>query len=179
MGQGAATAMEDGAFLGTVMSEVVRGSISLSSAVHIYEKQRMPRAWTKQQISYAMSRAIVTPDGQAERFATTKPQVDSMNAGVDAPRLPPTFRSWMYMADFASVPGLFTYDPEGDADNAVCEFLQSRGEMDVSGMNSELLRNKWWSHILDNGMSTAQDPTLGKGSSQSRVNGSAAVAGVS
>jgi len=52
LAQGAATSMEDGIFLGRVMSEVVRGILSLPEAVEIYEKTRMPRAWTKQQVSF-------------------------------------------------------------------------------------------------------------------------------
>jgi salicylate hydroxylase len=52
MAQGAATSMEDGAFLGKVIAEVVRGILSLPEAIAIYEKTRMPRAWTKQQASF-------------------------------------------------------------------------------------------------------------------------------
>lgn len=52
MAQGAATSMEDGAFLGTVMKEVVRGVITMEEAVGLYEKKRMPRAWAKQQASF-------------------------------------------------------------------------------------------------------------------------------
>jgi 2-polyprenyl-6-methoxyphenol hydroxylase-like FAD-dependent oxidoreductase len=52
MAQGAATSMEDGAFLGRVISEVVRGVITMPEAITIYEKTRMPRAWTKQQASF-------------------------------------------------------------------------------------------------------------------------------
>jgi salicylate hydroxylase len=52
MAQGAATSMEDGVFLGKVIADVVRGILSLPEAVEIYEKTRMPRAWTKQQASF-------------------------------------------------------------------------------------------------------------------------------
>ena len=52
MAQGAATSMEDGAFLGKVIAEVGRGILSLTEAVNIYEKMRMVRAWTKQQASF-------------------------------------------------------------------------------------------------------------------------------
>lgn len=52
LAQGAATSMEDGIFLGRVISDVVRGILSLPEAVEIYEKTRMPRAWTKQQVSF-------------------------------------------------------------------------------------------------------------------------------
>jgi salicylate hydroxylase len=44
--------MEDGAFLGKVIADVVRGILTLPEAIEIYEKTRMPRAWTKQQASF-------------------------------------------------------------------------------------------------------------------------------
>jgi len=52
MAQGAATSMEDGAFLGKVIADVIRGILSLPEAIEIYEKTRMPRAFTKQQASF-------------------------------------------------------------------------------------------------------------------------------
>ena len=52
MAQGAATSMEDGAFLGRVIFEGVRGVITMPEAVSIYEKTRMPRVWIKQQASF-------------------------------------------------------------------------------------------------------------------------------
>lgn len=56
MAQGAATSMEDGAFLGKVIADVVRGVLSLPEAIEIYEKTRMARAWTKQQASFTNGR---------------------------------------------------------------------------------------------------------------------------
>ena len=44
MAQGAATAMEDGAFLGRVLREVVSGRLTLPEVISIYEKSRMPKA---------------------------------------------------------------------------------------------------------------------------------------
>lgn len=61
MAQGAATSMEDGAFLGKVIAEVVRGILSLPEAIHIYEKTRMPRAWTKQQASFTAGKQRLPP----------------------------------------------------------------------------------------------------------------------
>lgn len=61
MAQGAATSMEDGAFLGRVLAEVVRGIITLPEAINIYEKTRMPRAWVKQQASFTMGAMYMLP----------------------------------------------------------------------------------------------------------------------
>lgn len=155
MAQGAATAMEDGGFLGGVLSEVVRGTLTISDAVHIYEKARIPRAWTKQQISYTSGLVNLSADADriAVRNLASKPEVEAklLNPVTQNP-LPSSFRSWQYYCNFASVPGVFTYDAEGDADNAVCEFLQERGGFDESGMVSEALKGKWWGYVDDNGM---------------------------
>lgn len=61
LAQGAATSMEDGAFLGRVLQEVVRGVLTLEEAIHVYEKTRMPRAWIKQQASFAMGAMYMAP----------------------------------------------------------------------------------------------------------------------
>lgn len=58
MAQGAATSMEDGAFLGKVIAEVGRGILTLPEAVGIYEKTRMARAWTKQQASFTNGKSV-------------------------------------------------------------------------------------------------------------------------
>lgn len=52
MAQGAATSMEDGAFLGRCLREVIHGRMSLADAVSLYEKERMPKAYLKQQVSF-------------------------------------------------------------------------------------------------------------------------------
>lgn len=64
MAQGAATAMEDGAFLGRCLLEVNRGMVSLKEAVEIYESKRMPRAWAKQQASFMMGDLYMLPEGE-------------------------------------------------------------------------------------------------------------------
>lgn len=54
--------MEDGAFLGRVIAEVVRGVLTLAEAIHLYEKTRMPRALIKQQASFTMGAVYMLPD---------------------------------------------------------------------------------------------------------------------
>lgn len=61
LAQGAATSMEDGAFLGRVLGEVARGVLTLDEAIHVYEKTRMPRAWMKQQASFVMGAMYMAP----------------------------------------------------------------------------------------------------------------------
>ncbi|QDS76143.1 hypothetical protein FKW77_007208 [Venturia effusa] len=52
MAQGAATAMEDGVFLAGVLGAVVAETISLKTAIDLYEKERMPRVRRKQEVSF-------------------------------------------------------------------------------------------------------------------------------
>lgn len=67
MAQGAATAMEDGAFLGRVLREVVSSRLTLPEAISIYEKSRMPKAHFKQRISSLNGYIWHLPEGQAAR----------------------------------------------------------------------------------------------------------------
>lgn len=52
MAQGAATSMEDGAFLAEMIGAVIKGKMDVATAVELYEKERMPLADLKQQLSY-------------------------------------------------------------------------------------------------------------------------------
>lgn len=63
MAQGAATSMEDGAFLGIVISEVAKGKMKLADALDVYETERMPLADLKQQISFLNGLVYHAEDG--------------------------------------------------------------------------------------------------------------------
>ncbi|KAM0251712.1 hypothetical protein ACHAQJ_008033 [Trichoderma viride] len=153
MAQGAATAMEDGAFLGRIISEVVRGVISVPEAIELYEKRRMPKAWVKQQISH-VSGVVNFLDDTADRDKATLPEVRAaLENRLQPKELSPTYRSWQYYCTADTVPGVFYYDAEGDADNAVCEYLCSKGPVDDVTMLSENLEKKWMGHIYNNGVS--------------------------
>ncbi|OAL37583.1 hypothetical protein AYO20_03090 [Fonsecaea nubica] len=161
MGQGAATAMEDGVFLGRVLSEVVRGTLTVPEAVTIYEQKRIPRAWTKQQVSLVSGELNMCSDAQEllKRDASSLPEARGLEDGVvrrPFPALPPEYRSWQMFDSPDSVPGIFYYDAEGDADNAACEFLQARdreaGKVDELTMVSDALRKKWWTAVDFNGI---------------------------
>lgn len=65
LAQGAATAIEDGAFLGVMLREVRRAGsrIGLARAVAAYERARMPLADLKQQKSFVMGEVYHMEDG--------------------------------------------------------------------------------------------------------------------
>ncbi|KAL7943773.1 hypothetical protein V8C42DRAFT_328415 [Trichoderma barbatum] len=153
MAQGAATAMEDGAFLGRVISEVIRGVISMPEAIQLYEKRRIPKAWVKQQISYVSGVVNMLTDS-TERNRASLPEAQAVFENRIRPsQLPTTYRSWQYYCTADTVPGIFYYDAEGDADSTVCEYLCSKGPIDDVQMLSQNLENKWIGHIHNNGLS--------------------------
>jgi salicylate hydroxylase len=69
MAQGAATSMEDGAFLGRAIGAVVQGKISMKEAISIYEKTRMPLAHVKQQVSFLNGAIWHLPDGPLQEVS--------------------------------------------------------------------------------------------------------------
>jgi len=163
MGQGAGTAIEDGVFLGRVMGEVVRGVLTISEAVSLYEQKRMPGAWTKQQVSLVSGELNMCFNAAdlAKRDESSLPEVqpvaeDGGQSRSKFPSLPPSYRSWQMFDSPDSVPGIFYYDAEGDADNAVCDFLQTRdrqlGQVDGLTMVSKALSQKWWGAVEFNGI---------------------------
>jgi len=155
MAQGAATAMEDGAFLGGVIGEVMRGTITLPTAIELYEKKRISRAWTKAQVSFISGtiNMAVGPDA-ARRNQASSPEVKAWDRNVVDPngQLPPQYRSWQMFCTPDSVPGILYYDAEGDADNAVCEYLQNTTEMDETTLVTQGLWDKWWGVVENNGI---------------------------
>ena len=147
--QGAATSMEDGAFLGTVTGEVVRGTITLKEAVLLYEQTRMPRAWTKQQLSYCTGALTMYAGARSdERVQSSKIEVETLMENPTDPRpRPPAYRSWILWANPDSMQHLTSYDAEGDADFAVCRFLQEKGQRSEKTGMSKGLEEKWWGYV--------------------------------
>lgn len=72
LAQGAATSMEDGAFLGVMLREVARGTISLEEAITKYETERMPLADLKQQKSFVTGVIYHLEDGSPAQVARDK-----------------------------------------------------------------------------------------------------------
>jgi salicylate hydroxylase len=175
MAQGAATSMEDGAFLGRVISEVVRGVITMPEAIAIYEKTRMPRVWIKQQASFTAGEIYMCSADDAEvRNAASVPEISSSLRNVTNRESPDAkYRSWniwgygispfslprasslLTFSTADSVPGIYTYDAEGDADNAVCQYLQDRGNVNSNTVVAKRLRDKWWSWEVHEGRSNS------------------------
>lgn len=155
MAHGAATAIEDGAFLGRVISEAVRGTLSITQAVELYEQRRIPKASLKQQHSLISGIINMAEEGIEKRNNATLPEIRALQENPFQPApLSPTYRSWQYYCSAASAPGIFYYDAEGDADNAVLEYLQSHGQASESDFMIDTLEQYWRGFIHDNGDTT-------------------------
>jgi len=123
MAQGAATSMEDGAFLGRCIGKVVQGKLSIAQAIEIYERARMPKAHFKQQVSFLNGAIWHLPDGPAQ-----KARDEAMRAELEGKRM---LRSPNLYGDPATVLKVYGYDAEEHADEAVFEYLKGRELMDT------------------------------------------------
>ncbi|KAJ4855709.1 FAD binding domain-containing protein [Trichoderma breve] len=126
MGQGAATAIEDSACLGRLLNEVVRGVLTLPEAVDLQRGDRS-KATTAEVKAYDSNGSVVTP-------------------------MPPAYRSWELAFNPYTVPGVYFHDAEGEADNAVCDYLQEKGEVDEYSSLAKGLSDKWWGYVHNNGI---------------------------
>lgn len=115
MAQGAATSMEDGAFLARCVGAVAEGDISLREAIGIYESERMPKAYMKQQVSFLNGAIWQLPDGpkQQARDAAMAPELDGKYF----------IRSSNLYGDPQTVLEVYGYDPESHADEALGRYL--------------------------------------------------------
>ncbi|GAD99320.1 hypothetical protein MYCGRDRAFT_54325 [Paecilomyces variotii No. 5] len=120
MAQGAATSMEDGSFLGKCIGAVVDGKISLREAINLYEKERMPKAYAKQQVSFLNGAIWHLPDG---------PEQQARDA-VMAPELEGKYyvRSSNLYGDPQTVLEVYGYDAEIHADHAIATYLNGGKE---------------------------------------------------
>jgi salicylate hydroxylase len=151
--------MEDGAFLGTVVGEVVRGSITVPEAIGLYEKKRMPRVWTKQQVSFVNGTLNMAGGEMAERRnRASRPEIDALTQDVVRPNksLPPQYRPWQLGFSPISVPSVMYFDAECDAEQAVLEHLQNTTPMDETTLVTKGLWDRWWGSVENNGMGNQQ-----------------------
>lgn len=120
MAQGAATSMEDGAFLAKCVEGVIQGKLSLREAVRIYEAERMPKAYAKQQVSYINGAIWQLPDG---------PLQEARDAAM-APELQGKYfvRSSNLYGDPQTVLDVYGYDVQGHAEDAVERYCRGGKE---------------------------------------------------
>lgn len=117
MAQGAATSMEDGAFLGRCLAQVVAGTMSVEQAVEVYEKARMPKAHIKQQVSFLNGAMWQLDDGPAQqaRDAAMAPELTGQ----------PMIRSPNLYSDPTTVLEVYGYDAEQHADEEIATYLNN------------------------------------------------------
>lgn len=120
MAQGAATSMEDGAFLARCVARVVKGELRMDEAVKVYEEERMPKAYAKQQVSFLNGAIWHLPDGPAQR---------ARDAAM-APELEGKYyvRSSNLYGDPQTVLEVYGYDVEQHAETALEKYVHGGRE---------------------------------------------------
>jgi len=157
--------MEDGAFLGVVIGEVVRGSITLPEAIELYEKKRIPRVWTKQQISFINGTLnMAGGEDASRRNKASEPEIEALARDVVRPNksLPPQYRSWQLGFSPISVPSIMYFDAEGDAEQAVLEHLQNTTRMDGTTLVTKGVWDRLWGFVDNNGQQQSRANTVSK-----------------
>ena len=131
MAQGAATSMEDGAFLALAIGEVVKGNLTIPEAIEIYETSRMPKAYAKQQVSFVNGAIWQLADG-----ASQEARDQAMAHELEGK---PLLRSSNLYGDPATALEVYGYDVEDHARTAIAAFLEGREPADsVTGVTKPL-----------------------------------------
>ncbi|TQS33972.1 hypothetical protein Golomagni_05665 [Golovinomyces magnicellulatus] len=120
MAQGAATSMEDGAFLAKCLGAVVAGWIRVDEAIRIYEQERMPKAYAKQQVSFLNGVIWQLPDGP-QHLARDKAMEPELSGKYFV-------RSSNLYGDPQTVLEVYGYDAESHADMALASYLNGGRE---------------------------------------------------
>ncbi|SMQ46844.1 unnamed protein product [Zymoseptoria tritici ST99CH_1A5] len=115
MAQGAATSMEDGAYLAKCLGAVIDGRISIADAIKVYEKGRMPKASYKQQVSYLNGWLWHLPDGPAADARDRSMRVE-LNGEVP-------MKSANLYGDPGTVIECYGYDAEVHADEEIASWI--------------------------------------------------------
>lgn len=115
MAQGAATSMEDGAFLARCIRAAMERKITLRQAVEVYERGRMPKASYKQQVSFLNGAIWMQPDGPATH---ARDKAMALELQGETP-----MRSPNLYGDPTTVLECYDYDAERHADEEIATFL--------------------------------------------------------
>ncbi|KIW21199.1 hypothetical protein PV08_01779 [Exophiala spinifera] len=136
MAQGAATSMEDGAFLGRCIAKVVEGKMGIDRAVSIYEEERQPKAYQKQQISFLNGAIWHLPDGPEQQARDS-----AMAAELEGKYF---VRSSNLYGDPQTVLEVYGYDAESHAETALNKYFNNGRELaDPQTGVTETLRGKY------------------------------------
>ncbi|EXJ62201.1 hypothetical protein A1O7_02634 [Cladophialophora yegresii CBS 114405] len=139
MAQGAATSMEDGAFLARTLAKVVEGRINLAQAIEVYERSRMPRAYYKQQVSFLNGAIWQVADGPVQEARDKAMAMELKEEQyVRSPNL---------YGDPVTTLEVYNYDAEADAELAIQTYLNMHEPYDPnSGVTDRELERfvGWW-----------------------------------
>ncbi|KIW18540.1 hypothetical protein PV08_02828 [Exophiala spinifera] len=137
MAQGAATAIEDGAFLAKTLSKVVDGKLSLAEAIKIYEDTRMDKVAAKQRVSYLNGFMWQIPEGEL-----TEARNKAMSAELRDEFAKYSSNLWK---DPDTTSAVYGYDAERDADMAIDAYItKSQFNGDVTQHEVDKYIGWWW-----------------------------------
>lgn len=118
MAQGAATSMEDGAFLAKCLRAVIDGRLSIPQAIQVYETGRMPKASYKQQLSHLNGWLWHLPEG-----AASEARDRTMRAEMEGKQ---PIKSANLYGDPTTVLECYGYDAEAHADREIATLFRAR-----------------------------------------------------
>lgn len=140
MAQGAATSMEDGAFLGRCIAQVVQGRLKLAQAIEVYEKGRMPKAHFKQQVSFLNGAIWHLPDGPAQE---ARDKAMSLELGDK-----PVLRSPNLYGNPTTSLCVYAYDAEEHADAELYKYINGKEMMDEEKNITKIMADKYLNWFL-------------------------------
>jgi len=113
----------------------VKGNISIAEAVELYENERMPKAYARQQVSFLNGAIWHLPDGpeQQARDAAMSTELTGQ----------PFLRFPNLYGDPATVLEVYGYDVEAHAENAIAKYVQHREPADSQTGISKQLEDKY------------------------------------
>ena len=141
MAQGAATSMEDGAFLARAIGEVTRGHLTIAQAVDLYERERMPKAYAKQQISFINGAIWQLPDGPEQRARDKAMEPELRGESM--------LRSPNLYGDPSTVLEVYGYDVDEHFEDAILRYTSKKGSEDPSTGVAKSMEDKymnWFRH---------------------------------
>lgn len=160
LAQGAATAIEDAAFLGEALSHVQQGSISLAEAIKLYEQRRIPKAWIKQQLAFIAADLEMGGPGPSNKGDISHKDIQTLRdnqskveveTSANQAELPRGYRSWHHAFFVDGNKRNFYYDAEADADDAVCQHLLQKGQIVNDTRKAvDTLEDKFWAPLWNN-----------------------------
>lgn len=124
----------------------VSGVIDIAQAVKLYDQRPMPKAYLKEQNLLHVCPSQHGREGTpgTRPGPVSLPETLALQKNQTRPVLPPpTHRSWQSDSNVEFRSHVISYDAESDADNAVCQYLESHNEVSKLDNVNDSMREYW------------------------------------